>query len=102
MATSRTGTATWKRVRQQRLDHDRDAGITRCPRCRVGLDWLTSRQPNSPEPDHIIPWGKGGTDTFENTRTICRRCNQQLGQMQGRKKARTVVVTTDLDASPIW
>lgn len=102
MATSRTGTAQWKRIAKQRLDHDRERGVTRCPRCRVGLDWLNSRQPNSPEPDHIIPWANGGTDTFENTRTICRLCNQQLGQMQSRKRPRAVVETVELEASPIW
>jgi len=103
MATSRTGTAQWKAVRKQRLDHDRDQGLTRCPRCRVQLDWEYSRRPNSPEPDHIVPWDKGGPDTFENTRTICRLCNQQLGQMQSRgKRPRPVVETVTLDASPIW
>ena len=104
MATSRTGTAAWKRVAKQRLDHDRDAGITRCPLCGVGLDWINSRRPNSPEPDHIIPWAQGGKDTFENTRTICRLDNQRLGAMQGRKgkKPRPRVETVDLDASPIW
>jgi hypothetical protein len=101
VATSRTGTAQWKRVRQQRLDHDREAGITRCPLCGVTLDWERSKQPNSPEPDHITPWAKGGQDTFENTRTICRLCNQQLGALAARPP-RTPVVTTDLAASPIW
>ena len=102
MASSRTGTAIWRAVREQRLSHDRDSGLTRCPRCGVGLDWEYSRRPNSPEPDHIVPWDKGGPDTFENTRTICRLCNQQLGQMQSRKRPRPVDETVDLEASPIW
>jgi 5-methylcytosine-specific restriction endonuclease McrA len=100
MATSRTGTATWKRVRKQRLDHDRDAGLTRCPLCTVPLDWEYSKRPNSPEPDHIVPWAKGGQDTFENTRTICRECNQRLGSVSGRP--RPVVATKALETSPIW
>lgn len=102
MATSRTGTATWKRIRKQRLDHDRDAGITRCPLCGVGLDWEYSGRPNSPEPDHIVPWKQGGLDTFENTRTICRLDNQKLGGALNKRRPRPQVETVTLDASPIW
>jgi len=102
MATSRTGTAQWKAVRTQRLDHDREQGLTRCPRCHVKLDWEYSRRPNSPEPDHIIPWAQGGTDTFENTRTICRLDNQKLGAKQNRRKTRPVVKTVELESSSIW
>lgn len=104
MASSRTGTARWQRVRKQRLDHDRDAGITRCPRCRTGLDWTRTQQPNSPEPDHIIPWDDGGPDTFENTRTICRRCNGQLGALykQSKKRARPTIETTELPTTIDW
>ena len=89
-------------MRKQRLDHDRDAGLTRCPRCRVGLDWEYSKRPNSPEADHVVPWNKGGPDTFENTRTVCRKCNQQMGGALNGRKPRTVVETVELDASPIW
>ena len=102
MASSRTGTANWKRVRKQRLDHDRDAGLTKCPRCGIGLDWAYTRRPNSPEPDHIIPWAKGGPDTFENTRTICRQCNQQLGGLLNRKKPRPIVNTVELETGTNW
>lgn len=102
MASSRTGTANWQRVRKQRLDHDRYAGLTKCPRCGIGLDWAYTRRPNSPEPDHIIPWTQGGPDTFENTRTICRLCNQQLGGMLNKRKPRKTVVTVELETSDIW
>ena len=102
MATSRTGTSTWFRVRNQRLKHDRDAGLTRCPLCGTGFDWEYSRRPNSPEADHIRPHALGGTDTFENTRTICRRCNQSLGGQQNRRKPRPRIEATDLPVSPIW
>ena len=102
MATSRTGTATWKRVRQQRLDHDRDAGLMHCPRCRVRFDWEYSRRPNSPEPDHIIPWKQGGSDTFENTVTICRRCNQSIGDKKARGKKRAEIITIELDNDGYW
>lgn len=101
MATSRTGTATWKRVRLEALSNAMDQGLTHCPRCRVGLDWEYSKRPNSPEVDHITPHSRGGTDAIENTRIICRKCNQELG---GRlnKRARPPVETVTLDASPIW
>jgi len=101
MATSRTGTATWKRVRLQALKDALNQGLMRCPRCRVGLDWTRSLQPNSPEVDHIKPHTQGGADTLDNVRIICRKCNQELG---GRltKRLRPVIETTELESSPIW
>lgn len=29
--------------------------------------------------DHIHPWSKGGEDTFDNLRTLCRPCNSRKG-----------------------
>ena len=29
--------------------------------------------------DHIHPWSKGGEDTFDNLRTLCRPCNSAKG-----------------------
>lgn len=29
--------------------------------------------------DHIWPWSKGGQDTFDNLRTLCRPCNSRKG-----------------------
>lgn len=29
--------------------------------------------------DHIHPWSKGGEDTYENLRTLCRPCNSRKG-----------------------
>lgn len=79
MATSRTGTGKWKRVAAQRRYLAQREGITHCPECNTHLDWTRSRTPTSPEVDHIIPHSVGGQDTIDNTRIICRRCNQSLG-----------------------
>ena len=79
IATSRTGTATWKRVRAQALKQAIDNNITHCAICGVGLDYEYTRRPNSAEVDHIIPYSKGGTDTLGNTTVICRWCNQRKG-----------------------
>ena len=102
MATSRTGTATWKRIAAEARATALDQGLTRCPRCRVGLDWEYSGRPNSAEVDHVKPHALGGADTIENTRIICRKCNQQLGGAVNRRKPRAVVETVELDTSPIW
>ena len=79
IATSRTGTATWKRVRAQALKQAIDNNITHCASCGVGLDYEYTRRPNSAEVDHVIPYSKGGTDALGNTTVICRWCNQRKG-----------------------
>ena len=79
IATSRTGTATWKRVRAQAIKQAIDNGVHNCTICGVGLDYEYSRRPNSAEVDHVIPYSKGGTDTLGNTTVICRWCNQRKG-----------------------
>lgn len=105
MATSRTGTTSHKHWRTQILNRDRNQGITHCPLCNTPLDYTTSRQPNSAEPDHIIPHANGGTNTLENGRTICRRCNQRRGALTGRnttrKHAKQTHYTT-LDNTKNW
>ena len=101
MATSRTGTTTWKRIAKQARAQAIEQHLTRCPRCRVGLDWEYSGRPNSAEVDHIVPHAQGGPDTLENTRILCRRCNQQLGGAM-TKRERPIIETTELESSPIW
>lgn len=79
MASSRTGTAAWFKVRDERRRLALEQGVYRCPLCKVGLDWIYSGRPNSVEIDHIIPHAMGGSDVIENTRAICRHCNASLG-----------------------
>lgn len=72
------------------LRRDRENGVTNCPICNVLLDYEVSRQPNSAEPDHIVPTARGGTDHASNGRTICRLCNQRRGAGQDPKPAEPV------------
>lgn len=88
MATSRTGTTRWMKVRDERRRIALEQGIHRCPICRVGLDWMYPGRPNSVEVDHIVPHSQGGRDEIENTRVLCRHCNQSLGGRQGKGKPR--------------
>lgn len=90
MRGSRTGTARHKKWAAAVKRRARLAGITRCPRCRVWLDYERGRRPNSAEPDHITPHIEGGRETMDNGRVICRRCNQKLGAKLAneRRKAR--------------
>lgn len=105
MTASRTGTTSYKNWRTQVLNRDRNQGITHCPLCQTPLDYTRGLQPNSAEPDHIIPHAFGGTNTLENGRTICRRCNQRRGALTGRrptkKHAKTTHYTT-LDNTKNW
>lgn len=87
MASSRTGLTPHLRFRRAVLNRDRKAGVTNCPLCNCELDYDVSRQPNSAEPDHIIPaakatllgWTISQLNHPSNGRTICRRCNQRRG-----------------------
>ena len=87
MATSRTGTARWKNLRKQELAAAFERGDMRCPICFVAYDWHRSKQPNSPELDHVTAHAEGGKDVVENTRVICRQCNQRLGGKLGGKRS---------------
>lgn len=97
MATSRTGTAEYLQWRRRVLARDKAAGMTNCPLCDCKLDYQVTRKPDSAEPDHILAVARGGGNTLDNGRTICRQCNQSRGK--GNAEPRTVV---KVEASPIW
>src|SRR5699024_7244100 len=86
MATSRTGTAKWLRIRRQAIKQAIENNIFNCPTCGVGLDYEHSRQPNSAEVDHIIPHSHGGEDSLANTQIVLRLCNQSKGNAAQRRK----------------
>lgn len=86
MATSRTGTGKWRRLRAEVIREAREQGITHCPSCRTWLDYDTPKRPNSVEADHILPHALGGTDTKDNVTILCRLCNQTKGA--GKRKRR--------------
>ena len=99
MATSRTGTGKWKRVRKQAIDKAIANEQFNCLDCGIHLDYEHSIQPNSAEVDHIVPHALGGQDTLENTRVICRYCNQTRFHREkaNRKPAGRVEPETQID-----
>ena len=101
MATSRTGTATWKRIVKAAKRQAQSNGQTRCPYCRVILDYIQGLLPHSAEGDHIVSHKRGGQDTLQNCQIICRRCNQSKGE-RDRPKASTVLATKPLKTSRRW
>lgn len=96
MASSRTGLTPHLRFRKAVLGRDRRAGVTQCPLCDVTLDYDISRQPNSAEPDHIVPiaraeqlgWTVAQINNPKNGRAICRRCNQSIGAKSDPKRTK--------------
>jgi 5-methylcytosine-specific restriction enzyme A len=79
MATSRTGTTTWKTLRKRAIYRAKRAGLTHCPSCKVELNYDVGQTPTSAEVDHILPFSKGGQDHIDNVTVICRLCNVRKG-----------------------
>ncbi|MDR2722946.1 MAG: HNH endonuclease [Cellulomonadaceae bacterium] len=102
MATSRTGTAIYRRNRAEVIAAAQAEGLTHCPgftttsgshhECGVRLDYKTSKTPNSAEADHIQAVEHGGSDDVDNLRVICRRCNT----LRNRKRPPTEAPPADL------
>ena len=69
MATSRTGTAQWKRLRAEVIHEAKGNGLKHCPICRVYLDWNSAKKPRSVEVDHKIAVSRGGSDDPSNLHT---------------------------------
>lgn len=49
----------------------------RCRTCKCKVQKKNIYADNAAELDHIIPLSKGGTHTYDNVQTLCRRCNQR-------------------------
>ena len=80
MATSRTGTAVWKRVSAQAIRRAQGQGLTHCPVCRVELDYDNRKAPNGASVDHVLSHAYGGADHVDNTQVICAECNSRKGK----------------------
>lgn len=63
--------------KSSRQDPDSKAGVLRAVAERDMHKCVNCGSEFAPEFDHIIPKGKGGEDTFENLRLLCRNCNQR-------------------------
>lgn len=101
MATSRTGTTEWLKAVRHALHIAQANGQTRCPHCRVTLDYQNRRNPNGAQPDHITPWSKGGTNDQSNLIVICRTCNISKGN-RAAPKTKTVLKAKPLAVSRKW
>ena len=101
MATSRTGTSTYKKARKRTLYLAQAQGLGRCPYCTVKLDYDVGLKPNSAETDHVIAHAKGGQDHGDNLAVCCRRCNQSKGDRPA-PKTRTILAAKPLITSRKW
>lgn len=104
MATSRTGTSTWKKVRKRALHLAQAQGLTHCPYCKVPLNYAVSLTPSSAEVDHITAHAKGGQDRLDAVQVICRKCNQSKGDRTAPRIVTTVpaVALKPLRTSREW
>ena len=85
MATSRTGTSRWKRIRAQAIaDAIRD-GLDKCPLCGTLLDLHGTGDGAPVEVDHVIPHVVSGVDDISGVQVMCKTCNRRKGSGQARK-----------------
>lgn len=99
MATDRTSTGKWKRLRREVIAEAQANDLLHCPMCKTWLDYDSAQQWNSPEVDHIIPHSQGGPDTKANTQVLCMTCNRRKGDgtRKKRKPAARVETVTRID-----
>ena len=100
MATNRTGTGKWKNIRRRVLKQARAQGLTHCPDCKRGLDYVNPYRPESAEVDHIVTVAQGGEDSVQNSRVICRDCNVRKGD--GRRQDKHAAMSAQFPTSRTW
>ncbi|WP_417373000.1 HNH endonuclease [Glutamicibacter protophormiae] len=101
MATSRTGTAEWKKTVQLALHQAKAQGQRHCPYCQIGLNYTDRRAFNGAQVDHIVPHSKGGTNELANLVICCRTCNISKGNRPA-PKSKTIMAKTPLKTSRTW
>ena len=79
--------ASWRALRARRLEIDRHTCTT--PGCGAPAVIV----------DHIVPRKQGGPDTTENTRSLCRACDNRRHGMKSRDKGAGKLRATGSDAS---
>lgn len=101
MASSRTGTSTWKKAVRLALHIAKARGQWRCPYCNVLLDYDNRTAPNGAQVDHIRADANGGSSEQENLQVCCAHCNQSKSN-RAAPKSKTVMAKTPLKTSRIW
>lgn len=98
VATNRTATSRWKKLRAQVIAEAKANELIRCPSCRTWLDYDTPHLPNSAEVDHLTPHSRGGLDVKENCQVLCKLCNQTKGGGRSKRQpAKRIDVETKVD-----
>lgn len=62
---------------QQNRKRERKPSLRRQVFTRDGNKYTRCDSTHALEVDHVIPKAKGGSDTLENLRLLCRSCNQR-------------------------
>ncbi|MHA7227848.1 HNH endonuclease [Glutamicibacter soli] len=101
MATSRTGTTEWLNITRKVLRDAQDTNQTRCPYCRITLNYTDRRAFNGAQVDHIKPHSKGGSDSPSNLIVCCRTCNISKGNRTA-PKIKTTLARKPLKTSRKW
>jgi len=78
MPTSRSGTATHKRMVRIVKAEAQNRGVTHCPGCKTPLDYTDGTAPNGAQADEIVPFAVTGITSTEPSdwQVLCRDCNR--------------------------